>query len=240
MASSEHRGSDPRRITQNRLRPLTGDPPLPEARPDAALIAHLKSLLANLVFEAARADHDGVAPCVARRAVRRISSVAHLMDRLLGDLDDLPEIEAGRLRLDRRRTDFARLVIQVLDGLTPEHRRRIRFEARDHAIVLVDAARLERVTATMIENGLARAIDTEVCVRLERKHELAVLRIADHGPGLTGQQTRSAFAAVSIDAGMPLYVGRKLVELHGGKITVDTVPSRGTTFAIELPVVGSR
>jgi signal transduction histidine kinase len=227
------------RITQTRLRPTTDQVPL-HAQPASALMAHLKAMLANIVFETARADHDEVSLCSARRTIKRIASAAHLMDRLLGDLNDLPELEAGRLRLDRRRTDFSRLVIQVLNGLTPEQRRRIRFEARDHAIVLVDADRIERVTATMIENALGRAVDTEVCVRLERKTELAVLRIADHGPGLTAHQTRGAFDPVSVDTGMPLYVGRKLVELHGGRITVDTVPSKGTWFAIELPVIGSR
>jgi signal transduction histidine kinase len=238
MAKSDQR--DGWRDTDPRGRVITGEHATQSPQPAVSvLLGLLKSAVTAIVFEAARSDHEDVSGVAARRGIRKITSTAHRMDRLVADLTDLFDVESGKLKLERRRIDFARMVFHVTNALPPDKRKLMRFEVREHVIISADADRLERVVATLIDNALNRVVDAEVAVRIDRRADHAVLTIADHGPGLTGDQLKCAFGPRSPDSGMPLYVARKLVELHGGKMSVDSVPSRGAAFAVELPALPS-
>lgn len=231
MAKTDH-SKDTRPLPRMRFSTTGEHAPLDQ--PGPALLHLAKATIANIVFETARLDHDEVSVVAARRGSRRICRAAYRIERMLGDLGDLPDVEAGKLRLDRKRIDIARLVSHVLDGFADEQRRVIRFEVRDHAYVQADADRVERVVATTIDNALGRMVEAEVLVRLDRRGEWVVLTVAEHGPGLTADQRVHAFDPEP-PTGMPLYVGRRVIEAHGGRITVESVPSKGVSYSIELP-----
>lgn len=202
--------------------------------PAAVLLTAAKTSLATVQFEAARADHDEASVVTARRSLRRIMRVAHRIERLLGDLCDLGDAEIGKLRLERKKLDLSRVVNHVLDTLIAETRKLVRFDVREVLHVHGDAERLERVVGTLIDNAIGRAIDAEVLVRLDRRAELAVLTISDHGLGMTAEQVLHAFDPRAPATGMPLYVAKRIIEAHGGRLGVESVPAKGTVFTIEL------
>jgi signal transduction histidine kinase len=173
-----------------------------------------------------------------RRSLRRIFTSAIRMDRLLGDLSDLIDLDAGRLRLDRRRTELGRLLSQLVGDMPMESRRHVQLELRGDVHALLDPDRIERVIGSLIENALAHvAIGPDIVVRLDRRGDLAIVTVADSGPGLTADQIKMSFEAHPPDGGPPLHVARRIVEAHGGKIDVESTAGKGTRYVIELPAL---
>jgi signal transduction histidine kinase len=213
-------------------------------RGSTRMLEHLKTPLSSILVETHTAeDRLGAhAPAAVRHAVQRITQSAHRMERLVGDLLDLADARTGRLRLARQRTDLARLLAQLVKrGVSPADHARIELEVIETAIVNVDPARLERVIAMLIDNALRRSAPaTPVHVRLDRRGERAAIGIADHGPALTPEQARAAFELECSQAGAPLYVAAKIVEAHGGQLAVESVPGKGSRYALELPIAGTR
>ena len=213
-------------------------------RSSARMLEHLKPPLSTILVEthAAEGRLGDHAPAAVRHAVLRITQNAHRMERLVGDLLDLADARAGRLRLARQRTDLARLLAQLVKrGVSPAELARIELEVTDSSIVHVDPARLERVIAMLIDNALRRSAPaTAVHVRLDRRAERAAIGITDRGPALTSEQARAACELESSHAGVPLYVAAKIVEAHGGQLTVESVPGKGSRYQLELPVAGAR
>lgn len=213
-------------------------------RGSARMLEHLRMPLSTILVETHTAegrlgDH---APAAVRHAVQRITQNAHRIERLVGDLLDLADARAGRLRLARQRTDLARLLAQLVKrNMSPPDHARVELEVGDSAIVHVDPARLERVIAMLIDNALRRSPPAmRVHVRLECRSERAAIGIADHGPALTSEQARAAFELESSHAGASLYVAAKIVEAHGGQLAVESVPGKGCRYQLELPVAGMR
>ncbi len=204
--------------------------------PAASLIAHLRGAIASVIYESGQLDHEPASGTV-RRSVRRIFSTAVRIDRLLGDLGDQLDIDAGRLRLDRRRTDLGRLLARLASEIPAETRRQIQLELRNDVVVQVDPERLERVIAALIENAASHvAIGSGILVRLDRRGEIAIVTVSDHGPGLTNDQIKAAFEAQAPDGGPPLHVARRIVEAHGGKLDLESIAGKGTRYLIELPI----
>lgn len=208
------------------------------------MLDQLRRPLSTILVDASTAEHrlGTHGPVVVRHAVQRIALSAQRMERLVGDLIDLAEARTGKLRMARQRTDLARLLGQIVRANVPaSEQARIQLELADTAIVHVDHARLERVIATLIDNALRRSPhSSQVHVRLDRRPDRAAIGIADHGPALTSEQARASFGVETGQAGAPLFVAAKIVEAHGGRLVVESVPGKGSRYTVELPIAGAR
>ena len=111
-----------------------------------------------------------------------------------------------------------------------------------------DALRIEQVVSNLISNAIkyspsARKI--EVCVRRERLD--AVVEVRDYGIGISEDDQRRLFepfhrASLAKEtipgAGLGLYVVRRLVDAHRGRIEVWSQPGQGARFSVHLPLAG--
>jgi two-component system OmpR family sensor kinase len=116
--------------------------------------------------------------------------------------------------------------------------------------VLGDEARLRQVLSNLVNNAITHTpAGTPVDVRLSRREEdgqpLAVVEVADQGPGLTAEQSERIFERFyRADAvrsrenggtGLGLAIVAALVAAHGGRVELDTAPGDGATFRVLLP-----
>ena len=173
----------------------------------------------------------------------------HMLD-LVNDMLDVSVIESGWLELE-----FSSV---RLDELVEERVRIIQIGANAKRIKVV--TELEKVTmemddkrvAQVIDNLLSNAIkfsprDTTVTVSVRSVENRVVVRVSDQGPGLSSDQQAHVFesfrkggprpTAGESSTGLGLFIVKKIIETHGGKVWIESTVNQGATFCFYLPLV---
>jgi len=109
-------------------------------------------------------------------------------------------------------------------------------------VVVVDGQRLRRVFVNVISNALEAAEhrpDARVEVGLYRREREAVVEIIDNGEGIAPETRakilRPFFTTKPAGTGLGLVIAKKIMDLHGGKIEIDTTPGVGTSVRLVIP-----
>ena len=202
-----------------------------------ATIALEADVLANKLELGARVDAQQVAMRIARNAT--------FLDRMVQDLLDLCSLDSGHLVLHRHATDIGELVEAVCDRVIPTRDRvRVFVDASTHVVIDIDALRIERVLANFLQNALKYIPRTGIIeIRIDAEPSLVRVWVIDDGPGLTRAEIAYVFdkfrraptSASQNGCGLGLYVSKRIVEAHGGRIGVESVSGRGSRFYFELP-----
>lgn len=170
---------------------------------------------------------------------------------IINEILHLAKIDSGRIVLARQATDLNALVEDIVNEQQPD------IKAAGHTLELHLPKRpmilnIDGHTLRMaIENLLSNAIKYTpgggtIVVRLQREEGLAHLSIQDNGIGIAPGDIDKLFKQFSRlpselslrvgGTGIGLYLARHLVELHGGRIAVDSAPGSGSVFTILLPL----
>jgi two-component system, OmpR family, phosphate regulon sensor histidine kinase PhoR len=181
-------------------------------------------------------------------AVGGIMTSARRLERLIGDLLDVSRLEMGRLKLQPKRTELTALVRQAAEqAAVTTQRHSIRVEAPDSPLVgRWDPIRLEQILHNLLSNAIKYTPGRgEIVVRVERLDSQAQVSVADPGLGIPPALLPRIFERFyRVGAtehrvqglGLGLYITRSLVETHGGQISVESEPGRGSTFSFTLPL----
>ncbi|WP_240125679.1 ATP-binding protein [Thermomonas alba] len=194
-----------------------------------------------------------------RRALEVIQTSADTMLRIIGDILDFSKIEAGRMALEPAPTDLAELVrslaagysgaasakglvleCRIAEGLAPAY--------------AVDPVRLRQIVGNFLSNAikftaqgrvtLSLGIDSSVADAGPLGSDALVVEVADTGIGISAQaQARlfQPFAQAEADTtrrfggtGLGLAISRRLAELMGGRIEMESTPGKGTRIRLHL------
>jgi two-component system, OmpR family, sensor histidine kinase KdpD len=174
-----------------------------------------------------------------------IRDQARRLDRLVRNLLDLSRLEAGAASPRVELWPVDELVGRALDALGREGDRVVVSLPADSPAVRVDAAQLERVLVNLVENALRYSSPADsVEVRAAIAAGEVVISIVDHGRGLALGERETIFepfargsGAEEHGSGLGLAIARGFAVLNGGRLWVDSVPGRGATFSLALPVV---
>jgi signal transduction histidine kinase len=194
------------------------------------------------------ADPTRISQDRVQRAVRRIDEQTHHLDSLIERLLDLSRLDLGQsLRLRRASTDLAELAHRVARALeiTSDSHRIVVHCPGEPVVAEVDSLRFEQVLTNLVGNALRHtgAGDVVLIVRRERSGRIYVA-VRDHGPGVPPadrERIFQRFYQAELDRqyvaglGLGLYISRRIVEAHGGRLTVHDAPRGGAIFAIHLP-----
>jgi signal transduction histidine kinase len=172
----------------------------------------------------------------------------HLLS-LINDVLDLAKIEAGRMELDLSEV----AVPEILRSAVSLHSERARLEGVELSLttepeeitVTADERRVRQVVFNLVSNAVKFTPAhgrIDISARTEDGHvEIAV---ADTGPGIAAEDRETIFEEFEQTAegrkaegtGLGLPLSRKLVELHGGRLWVESEVGKGSTFRFTLPV----
>lgn len=183
----------------------------------------------------------------SRSVLARIERQVSSMNRMIEDLLDASRIESGELELRLERFDLAELVEELiatfrdaLPGRTIDLRR-----PEAAMTLLADRVRIEQVLANLIGNAAKYSPPAApIEVALEARGDEVVLRVTDQGVGIPDAELARIFEpfrrvgrhqAEVPGAGLGLFVVRRIVAVHGGRIEVESTVGRGSTFSVFLP-----
>jgi two-component system, OmpR family, sensor histidine kinase MtrB len=213
-------------------------------------VAHdLRGPLAVLRVAVALIDRDtGVPSNGDRQAIQRIQRQITRMDRMLVDFIDVSRIEAGQLEMRFDTCDARKLVMDAIElfETTPlEHLLEVRIP--DGVIPFrCDHLRIEQALINLISNAIKySAAGSVVSVILESREDELELSVCDHGMGITEEDRDCIFEPFRRvgpskekvpGVGLGLYIVRKIVEAHQGRIEMESTPNEGSSFRVFLPM----
>jgi len=177
----------------------------------------------------------------------------HLLG-LINDVLDLSKIEAGQLVLelsDYSVQDIAQTVRSTLEPLAADKKLAFKLElASELPAGHGDGRRLTQVLINLVGNAIKFTDAGEVVIKAAATDGSFHLSVRDTGPGISAadqaklfqefQQADNAITKKKGGTGLGLAISKRIVEMHGGKIWVESQPGQGSTFAFTLPVIVER
>jgi signal transduction histidine kinase len=173
----------------------------------------------------------------------------HLLG-LINDVLDLSKIEAGQLELelsDYSVQDIAQAVRSTLEPLAADKKLTFKVEVAPqlppgHG----DGRRLTQVLINLVGNAIKFTDAGEVAIKAEASNGSFYVSVRDTGPGISAadqaklfqefQQADNAITRKKGGTGLGLAISKRIIEMHGGRIWVESQPGQGSTFTFTLPV----
>ncbi|MBI3977582.1 MAG: PAS domain S-box protein [Chloroflexi bacterium] len=190
----------------------------------------------------------GTRPAASDRLLGAIDRSVGRVARLAGELVQVADLERGTLPLRTERFDLAELAHQMVGEVQTEHPGyHFRLETTPAGVV-ADREQIAQTIRHLIENAIKyQSRSGDVAVAVEVVAGEAVLGVRDGGVGISPERLPYVFEPMyePIPSGAPGYVGvvglglgisKRVIELHGGRIWVESEVGRGSTFHFALPL----
>jgi len=177
---------------------------------------------------------------------------AHLLG-LVNDILDLSKIEAGKLSLEKVQFNLATLINDVGQSLIIKVQEKglkliVEIPSQVEQEVIGDPFRIRQILLNILGNAIKFTdkgqIKMSVDLSLLQKKYSAVIKISDTGIGIPIEKQKEIFEEFSQadsgitrkygGTGLGLSIARKLAEMHGGKISLESIPGNGSTFIVRL------
>ncbi len=183
--------------------------------------------------------------------LRRLEANGRHLLGLINDVLDLSKIEAGQLVLeltDYSIQDIAQTVRSTLEPLAADKKLAFKVEVPaklppGHG----DGRRLTQVLINLVGNAIKFTDAGEVAIKAEANNGAFYVAVRDTGPGISTadqaklfqefQQADNAITKKKGGTGLGLAISKRIIEMHGGRIWVESQPGQGSTFAFTLPVI---
>jgi len=213
-------------------------------------ISHeLRTPLNSILGYAQLLDNDGQIPDSRKQAIRVIRrSGEHLLSLIEGTLD-IARIEGGKLTFDIKPIKFNELIQQIVSMFELQARNKgISFSYEPSGelprIVRADQKRLSQILINILGNAVKFTQKGGVIFRVSYARELALIEIADSGPGILQEELDEIFEPFTRGSaanagnvggtGLGLTISKMLTQLMGGQLSVKSEIGSGTVFQIRL------
>jgi signal transduction histidine kinase/CheY-like chemotaxis protein len=174
----------------------------------------------------------------------------HLLG-LINDVLDLSKIEAGQLVLelsDYCVQDIVQTVRSTLEPLAADKKLGFKLEiASQLPSGHGDGRRLTQVLINLVGNAIKFTDAGEVAIKAEANNGAFHVSVRDTGPGISAadqaklfqefQQADNAITRKKGGTGLGLAISKRIIEMHGGRIWVESQPGQGSIFTFTLPVI---
>lgn len=166
---------------------------------------------------------------------------------LVEDLLDVSKIEAGRISFTFEIINLRTLVEQIMERLETHARSaqcKMKLESPSEILIYADQFRLDQVLTNLLINAFKYASGKPIIIKLLREENTVKVLIIDKGMGIDPSKLDMIFnrfeRAISHNnisgLGLGLYISKRIVEGHGGILSVESELGKGSTFIVELPV----
>ena len=192
----------------------------------------------------------GEVPEKIREVLERVEKNGRHLLSLINDVLDLSKIEAGRLTLtlnDYSMRDLIQSAFTSVEALAVEKNLHLKvIVPKELAIGKGDEQRIAQVILNLLGNAIKFTEQGEIKVEAAITNESFLICVSDTGPGLSEadqnkifeefQQTDGSSTTGKGGTGLGLTISKKIVEMHGGRIGVESVLGMGSKFWFTLPI----
>jgi signal transduction histidine kinase len=216
-----------------------------------AIVSHdLRAPLSAIALAAALVETSASAKEAGnpiRKWSKNIQHATRLMDRLISDLFDMAGFEKGKFQITLKRSDVARIVEESVDIFRPlASAKSLRLDADvpDRTLfALCDQGRIAQVLSNLVRNAIQfTPKGGTISIRAERAGVECRIAISDTGPGIPHEKLTRIFERFQqlseedrSGLGLGLYISKRLVEAHHGRIWAESHMGEGSTFFFTLP-----
>lgn len=174
------------------------------------------------------------------------------MVSLVSELLSISRVQAGTFELDLKEIELDKLlgnIIKQFKESRPKENIEIIYKPSPIKPIQIDADKIRSVVSNLIDNAIKYTQKGKIIVSLEQSNEATTVKVIDEGIGIRDDDFEKLFQPffrgkdiLELDnqgTGLGLYIGRLIVEKHGGKIWAENNPpaggQKGATFAFSLP-----
>lgn len=186
-----------------------------------------------------------------KKTLTTIDQEVDRLSSLIRSLVDFAHMQSGKVKLEKKQFSLRKSCkdrIDVLHNLHPEQKFTFYSSIR-RAPFFGDQIRLEQVMTNLLNNAVKYSSGQQpIEVKLTKKPDKYVVSIKDYGPGINKQDLEKIFEPfyqakqpgtskrIEKGLGLGLYISRSIIELHNGKIWVESEAGKGATFFFSLPI----
>lgn len=213
-------------------------------------VAHeLRTPLSNIQGYLEAIRDEVIKPNAA--TIRSLNEEAALLSRLVNELQELSLAEAGELKLVYQEEDITKLVKQAVTPWQPQLAAKeisLSLDLSDNLpLVNIDWQRVNQVLHNLLENAVAYTHKGgTISVAAMTQGDWVEVSVSDTGEGIPAEDLPHIFerfyrvdksrARATGGSGLGLTIAKRLVEAHGGKITVQSKLGKGSRFSFTLPI----
>lgn len=211
--------------------------------PLTSMILQIQRLLRNI-------KQQSLATFSFEKMMKMLESVevqSMRLSQLINDLLNVSLISGGRLELQYEEVDVTTTVRELISRFDEELREKmykVNITGEKELKILADRLRLEQVIANLVTNAIKYGAGKPIDISIGKKETDAEIIVTDHGIGIPAEQQKSIFnlfergenAPDNKGFGIGLYIANRIALAHGGKISVESKPNRGSTFILEVPL----
>jgi len=181
--------------------------------------------------------------------IESILEEAERLTQIVEGLLTISRLDAGETQVSKDPLDLSELVSTTVEQMKPlaeDKSLSIVCETSRDVMVEVNEVRLRQVVVNLLDNAIKYTPEGgKITVRIKAAPHRAILEVTDNGIGISGEALPHVFdrfyRSAQVEArkargtGLGLSMVQSIVEAHGGKVTVESCESQGSTFWVELP-----
>lgn len=173
----------------------------------------------------------------------------HLL-QLINDMLDISKIEAGRMEIRREDFSINDVLPEVLSIVTPAaiaKKISLSTDVPENMVISADRVRFKQVVYNLLSNAVKFTPESgSVRLECQPQESTAIISVIDNGIGIRQEDQATIFdefrqigttaAGVKEGTGLGLAISRRLVQLHGGSMWVDSEKGKGSRFTFTMPL----
>jgi signal transduction histidine kinase len=197
------------------------------------------------------AEKLGVLPPAAKERLEKINIHSDELVHMVNNLLDIASIEAGKTLMKIEEQNIKNIIANVADLISIQYKNKnielVTDIQKDTPSVMADRSQIERVFINLLGNAVKFTPQNgKITIRAKPKEEVVEISISDSGIGMPPEALDKLFQEFyRVDnpinqqvkgTGLGLSLVKHIIEAHKGRIWVESMPNRGSTFSFTLPV----
>jgi len=193
----------------------------------------------------------GKLPSKIHPVIQNLFQTNEQLIKLVNNLLNISRIEAGKIELQLENISIANLIKETIKEIEPEAKEKglyIVYEEKTKIpYIRIDPDKIKQVLLNILDNAIKYTEKGGINITTQMQNSYVLIKITDTGVGMTREEIQNIFTSFKRGeageklwtggSGLGLYVAKKFVEMHKGKIWAESQgKNKGSTFFVRLPV----